>query len=266
MTWKPAIKKGLVVAGFDPSAGAGLLMDIKVFSSLGIYAAAIPSAMVVENTDTVRRIIGVKTSDVSSQLKIMLEYSHFDGLKIGMLYSIETTLLMREIIKEYGLRNIVLDPVLLSSSGAPLLKRNALNALISLFPLCTVITPNIAEASKITGIDIHDKKDMLRAARYFIDSGAQGVVIKGGHFVQKGLDLYMDRKQHAFLRSRVIRKDVHGTGCILSSAIASFLIKGHDKLEAVKLAKAITFKAINKSYRLSSSLKRHTSFEWIADS
>lgn len=257
MTGKSEIKKGLIIAGYDPSAGAGLLMDIKVFSSLGIYAAAIPSAIVVENTDTVKEIIGIKTSLVTEQLKIMLEYSRFNGVKIGMLYSAGTVKLIRETIEEYRLSNIVLDPILLSSSGTPLLKYNVLNVLHSLFPLCTIITPNVEEASRISGINIQDKNDMIRSAKYFINAGVQAVVIKGGHFVEKGLDLYMDRKQHVFLKGRVIDKDVHGTGCIMSSAIASFLIKGHDKLEAVKLAKAFTERAIKNSRRLSPSLKRY---------
>jgi hydroxymethylpyrimidine/phosphomethylpyrimidine kinase len=257
LTGKSGIKKGLIIAGHDPSAGAGLLMDIKVFSSLGIYAAAIPSAIVVENTDSVKGIIGIKTSVVAKQLKIMLEHSRFNGVKIGMLYSAGTVKLIGEIIEEYGLSNIVLDPILLSSSGAPLLQYDSMNAMLSLFPLCTIITPNIAEASKISGIDIHDKAGMLAAAGYFMDSGAGAVVIKGGHFVEKGLDLYRDGKQHVFLKGRDIHKDVHGTGCILSSAITSFLIKGHGRLGAVKLAKAFTERAIKNSRRLSPSLKRY---------
>ncbi len=128
------IKKGLIIAGYDPSAGAGLLMDIKVFSSLGIYAAAIPSAIVVENTDTVKRIIGVKESVVMDQLGLILDYTRIDGIKIGMVYSTETVHLILDTIKRHRLRNVVLDPILLSSSGTSLLKHAALNALHSLFP------------------------------------------------------------------------------------------------------------------------------------
>ncbi len=257
MTAEHPDKKGLILAGLDPSAGAGLLMDIKVFSAIGVHACAVPSAIVVENTDVVKQTAGVKISTVREQLGIILDYSAVNGVKIGMLYSAETIRLVIQTIKRYRLRNIVLDPVLLSSSGAPLLKRNARNALRSLFPLCTIITPNVQEVSALSGISIQNKDDMIRSAQYFLDTGAGAVVIKGGHFGQKGLDLYMDRKQHAFLKGRVIDKDVHGTGCIMSSAITSFLIKGYDKLESVRLAKAFTEKAIENSYKLSSSLKKY---------
>ncbi|MCL5277022.1 MAG: bifunctional hydroxymethylpyrimidine kinase/phosphomethylpyrimidine kinase [Deltaproteobacteria bacterium] len=251
------IRKGLIIAGHDPSGGAGLLMDTKVFSSLGIYAAAVPTAIVVEDTDRVQAVIGVETPDVGAQLRIMLRHVRFDGTKIGMLCSARTIELLVRTIERHNLRNVVLDPVLLSSGGVPLLGHRDSGALLPLFPLCTVVTPNVHEASALSGIRIRSRDDMVCAARYFMEAGAGAVVIKGGHFVQKGLDLYMDRKHRAFLEGTAIDRDVHGTGCILSSAIAAFLIKGYGAPQAVRLAKTFTEAAIKNSLRLSTSLKRY---------
>jgi len=253
------IKKGLIIAGFDPSAGAGLLMDIKVFSVIGIYASAVSTAIVIENADTVKDIIDIKASVVKEQLKIILESGSngISGVKIGMLYSTGTAKVIREIIEQYGLRNIVLDPILSSSGGKPLLKHNALDYIRTLFPLCTIITPNINEASVITGVKIKNKDDMILSARYFIDRGVQAVVIKGGHFIRKGLDLYMDKRRYVFLEGKIIHKDVHGTGCIMSTAITSFLIKGYGSLDAVKFAKKFTEEAMKKSFKPYSFSKRY---------
>ncbi len=257
------IKKGLIVAGFDPSAGAGLLMDTKVFSTIGIYAYAVPTAIVEENTDAVNRITAVNPSVFMGQLKILLEHSYVNGVKIGMLYHIKTAKLIKDILQQYSLKNVILDPILLSSSGTPLLKGNAKNTINSLLPFCTIVTPNITEASVISGIEIEDKDDMLRSAKYFIDKGAMAVVIKGGHFVQKGLDLYMDHKQYVFLEAKALNKDVHGTGCIMSSAITAYLIKGHNKLDAVKKAKLFTLDAIKHSRKISASLRRYVALPHI---
>lgn len=250
-------RQGLIIAGLDPSAGAGLLMDVKVFAAAGIHACAVPSALVVENTDRVRRTTAVDTATIRDQIGIILGSINIQGVKLGMLYSAAVIRLVMRAIKKYSLKNVVLDPILLSSSGSHLLEPGAVQALRSLFPLCTVVTPNIQEASFLSGINITDKDGLFRAARYFLDCGAGAVVIKGGHFTEKGLDLYMDRKRHDFLRGRVVRRDVHGTGCILSSAITSFLIRGYGTLESVRRAKTFTEAAMRNSRRLSSSLKRY---------
>ncbi len=250
-------KNALLIAGFDPSAGAGLLMDIKVFSAIGIYAFAVPTAIVEENTDTVNRITAVKPSVLMGQLRILLEYSDVNGVKIGMLYYDKTAGLIKDVIRRYKLKNIVLDPIISSSSGASLLEGNAKGAINALLPFCTIVTPNISEASAISGIEIGNKDDILRSAKYFIDNGAMAVVIKGGHFVQKGLDLYMDHKQYVFLEAKAVNKDVHGTGCIMSSAITAYLIKGYDKLDAVKKAKLFTLDVIKHSRKVSPSLRRY---------
>ncbi len=250
------IKKALIIAGHDPSAGAGLLMDMKVFSSLGIYAAAVPTAIVAENTDTVEAVIGMNPSDVKAQLRVLLKHIRFSGLKLGMLCSADIVRLIAQTIEDYPIRNIVLDPVLLSSDGVPLLQHGGAQALLRLLPLCTIVTPNIHEASALSGIRIRSRDDMVRSAQYFLDTGAGAVVIKGGHFVQKGLDLFMDRKRHAFLEGKAIQRDVHGTGCIMSSAMTAFLIKGQDRLGAVRLAKAFTETAIQDSRKISPLLRR----------
>lgn len=249
-------KNGLIIAGFDPSAGAGLLMDIKVFSAIGIYAFAVPTAIVEENTDTVKSITPVTPAVVRGQLGILLGNSRVHGVKIGMLSGRKTAQLVQETIRRYRLKNIVLDPVLLSSGGTSLFSGDIKSTMDALLPFCTIVTPNIPEASELSGREIKDKKDMMLAAEYFLDKGAEAVVIKGGHFVQKGLDLYRDGKRQIFFEAKALNKDVHGTGCILSSAITAYLIKGLDKPGAVKQAKLFTFAAIHNSRRVSPSLHR----------
>ncbi|MGB9735505.1 MAG: bifunctional hydroxymethylpyrimidine kinase/phosphomethylpyrimidine kinase [bacterium] len=251
------IRHGLIIAGFDPSAGAGLLMDIKVFSAIGVYAFAVPTAIVEENTDTVKRSIPIIPSVFEGQLRILLEYTHVDGVKIGMLSNSTIVEIIQKAVHKYKMHNIVLDPVLASSSGKPLFRGNIKEAFQKLMPLCNIITPNIPEASLISGIQILSKEDMILSARYFINNGANAVVIKGGHFVKKGLDLYMDQEQHVFLDAKPVNKDVHGTGCIFSSAISAYMIKGYKSLEAVKKAKTFTYNMIKKSIILSPRLKRY---------
>ncbi|MCL4469527.1 MAG: bifunctional hydroxymethylpyrimidine kinase/phosphomethylpyrimidine kinase [Deltaproteobacteria bacterium] len=249
-------KNGLIIAGFDPSAGAGLLMDIKVFSAIGIYAFAVPTAIVEENTDTVKSITPVTPAVLRGQLGILLGNSGVHGVKIGMLSGRKTAQLVQETIRRYRLKNIVLDPVLLSSSGTSLFRGDIKSTIDALLPFCTIVTPNIPEASILSGVQIKSKGDMMLSANYFLDRGAEAVVIKGGHFIRKGLDLYRDRKQHIFFEAKALQKDVHGTGCILSSAITAYLIKGYDKPGAVKRAKQFTFDAIKNSRRVSPSLHR----------
>jgi hydroxymethylpyrimidine/phosphomethylpyrimidine kinase len=250
-------KIGLIIAGFDPSAGAGILMDIKVFAKIGVYAFAIPTSLVEENTDVVKQIDTVKPSVFKGMLDILLKHSYIKGVKLGMLYNSSIAKLAMETLSYYRLKNVVLDPVLYSSSGAPLLKGNRKKIIHDLLPLCTIVTPNVSEASSLSGIQIKDKKHMLLSAQYFIENGAPAVIIKGGHFIQKGLDLYMDRKQYVFLEAKALLKDVHGTGCIMSSAIAAFLIKGYNSFEAVKKAKLFTYKMIKHGIRISPSLTRY---------
>lgn len=250
-------KHGLIIAGFDPSAGAGLLMDLKVFSALGVYAYAIPTAIVEENPDTVKKSTPISTYIIEGQLRILLGHSYVHAVKIGMVYSGKTVELIKKIILNYKLKNIVCDPVFIASSGKPLFRGNIKKAIKRLIPLCTIITPNILEASEISGIQIHDKKGMMLSAEYFINNGANAVVIKGGHFIKKGLDLYMDQKKSIFLEVKPINKSVHGTGCIFSSAIAAYLVKGFSPFEAVKKAKIFTYNSIKQSIRLSHDLKKY---------
>ncbi len=249
-------KNGLIIAGFDPSAGAGLLMDIKVFSAIGVYAFAVPTALVEENTDMVHGMTGIKPSVLKGQIDILLDHAPVAGVKIGMLCDKSTARLVGKILSSRRLTNIVLDPVLVSSSGDPLLRGSRKDSIHELLPLCTVVTPNIPEASVLSGITIRTRNDMLRAAQYFMSRGTAAVVIKGGHFSEKGLDLYMDRRRHVFLKAHPLHKDVHGTGCILSSAITAYLIDGYDTLDAVRKAKHFAYSALRYSRPVSPSLHR----------
>jgi hydroxymethylpyrimidine/phosphomethylpyrimidine kinase len=231
-------------------------MDIKIFSTIGVYAFAVPTAIVEESTDTVRSMTGMRPSVLRGQLDILLDHAPVAGVKIGMLFNMSTARLIGTILSRRRLTNIVLDPVLVSSSGAPLVRDSRKDSIRALLPLCTVVTPNIPEASDLSGITIRTKNDMLRAAHYFITRGTAAVVIKGGHFAEKGLDLYMDRRRHVFLKARRLRTDVHGTGCSLCSAITAYLIRGHAPLDAVRKAKALTHQIIRNSRTVSPALHR----------
>ena len=242
------MKKALTIAGFDPSGGAGLQADLKVFHSLGVYGLSVVSSLTAQNTRGVSSILPVSAEFVRKQLAVLLSDIKPDAVKIGMLYTEPNVKAVTDIIKKYSLRNIVIDPVILSSSGKRLAGRDTVTAIRKkIFPFCRVITPNIHEASFMTGIRIKTITDMEKAAICLKDYGPENIIITGGHLEQVAVDVFYDGNFH-YLKGNKISGEYHGTGCTFSSAITAFLAKGKSALNAAKLAKEFMNKAFRKSF------------------
>ena len=249
------MKKALTIAGFDPTGGAGIQADLKVFQAFGIYGLSVVSSLTAQNTEGVRGIMPVPGEFVKTQLSVLLSDLVPEATKTGMLYSESSVKALAYIIRKYSLKNIVVDPVMVSSSGKRLVEKNTPIALRNkIFPLCKVITPNIYEASVLTGIDIKTRADMEKAAVCLKGYGPENVIVTGGHLEGVALDVLYDGKMH-YLRSRKQEGDYHGTGCVFSAALTAMLAKGYSVLESAKEAKKFMGKALKKSFNAGRGMK-----------
>jgi hydroxymethylpyrimidine/phosphomethylpyrimidine kinase len=242
------MKTALTVAGSDPTGGAGLQADLKVFRSLAVHGFSVVSAITAQDTAGVDLISPVDRDSFEKQLRVLLSDIRPDASKTGMLYSAWAVEIVARMFKEFSLDNIVIDPVTISSTGASLVDEGTLDSIREkLFPLSKIITPNIYEASVLTGIVVESRNGMEEAARALKDMGADSVVITGGHLNNIALDLYYDGEFHA-VEGEKIRGEYHGTGCAFSAAIAALLALGHTPAEAVSRAKEFVHTAIKKAY------------------
>lgn len=244
------MKVALTIAGSDPTGGAGLQTDLKVFRAFNLHGLSVVSAITAQNTEGVDFVFPIEQDIFEKQLYTLLSDIRPNAIKIGMIYNTEAVEIVAEIIKKYSLFNIVIDPVTVSSSGKSLVSDGTLDKLRErLFPLSTVITPNIYEASVLTGIRIEDKNDMKESAKVLKDMGMKAAVITGGHLKDMALDLYYDGDFH-YIKSKKIEGEYHGTGCAFSSAITASIANGKAPLESVRCAKKFINKAIKKAYYL----------------
>lgn len=239
----------LSIAGSDPSGGAGLQADLKTFSACGCYGATAVVAVVDENTQGVTGVFPVPASFVRGQIKSVLDDIGADAVKIGMLHSSELIVMVKETLAEYNIRNIVLDPVMVATSGDPLLEPDAVDTLKNvLVPYARVITPNIPEAEILLGEKITSQAELTECARRLSQDGKVSVLLKAGHLSGAELaDVFYNAETGsiALLKSRRIDTvNTHGTGCTLSSAVAAFLARGYGLDEAVGNAKEYISKAI----------------------
>ena len=250
------MKIALTIAGSDPTGGAGLQADLKTFKAFGVYGLSVPAVLTAQNTEGVYDIYDLPPAFFSMQLNVILKDIRPDALKTGMLYSTDAIKIIAEKIKDYSLKNLVVDPVTVSSTGTSLIKNEALEAIkLYLFPVSKVITPNIYEASIFTGINIEDEDGMKRAAVMLKELGPEVVAITGGHLRDKTLDLLWDGKEILFLKGEKVEGQFHGTGCAFSSAITACLALGYDVKEAAVKAKEFVWEAINSSLTIGKGLK-----------
>jgi hydroxymethylpyrimidine/phosphomethylpyrimidine kinase len=250
------MKTALTIAGSDPTGGAGLQADLKVFNSLGVHGLSVAAALTAQNTIGVDAVLPVEARFIEAQLVTLLNDIRPDALKTGMLYSKEAVSVLVKIVRGFGLENLVIDPVSVSSSGRPLIEEGALDILKKeLFPLARVITPNIYEASALSGINIGDEKDMEKAAVILSKTGPEVVIITGGHLEDETLDLiYKDGRFHR-LRGKKVKGEFHGTGCAFSAALAASLAKGLSSLSAAQKAKEFVHGAILKARSIGKGMK-----------
>ncbi len=233
------MKKVLTIAGSDSSGGAGIQADIKTITAHKMYAMSAITSLTAQNTTGVYSILDATPEFVAQQLDCIFTDIVPDAVKIGMVSSRDIIHVIVEKLKQYQAKNIVVDPVMVSTSGSKLLSDDAISTLVGeLLPLGTVITPNIPEAEVLCGFSIHNQEDMVRAAKTITKNLQNAVMVKGGHLVSDAVDLlYENGEEHWFSAKRINNPNTHGTGCTLSSAIACELAAGHNLHESIKRAK-----------------------------
>ena len=246
----------LTIAGSDSSGGAGIQADLKTFSALGVYGASVIAALTAQNTRGVTGIHDVPPDFIAAQIDAVFDDLNVGAVKIGMLSQPATIAVVAQSLRRHKAENIVLDPVMVATSGAKLISDHAIDALRrELIPLALVVTPNLPEAAVLAGASVARNEDeMTSQARDLLICGAANVLIKGGHAAgAESVDLLIGTKLGTSVRlaaPRIATQSTHGSGCTLSSAIAAGLAKGLDLVAAVRAAKAYVTAAIAKADRL----------------
>lgn len=222
------MKTALTIAGSDCSGGAGIQADLKTFTAHKVYGMSVITALTAQNTQGVFGVFDIPADMVGQQLDAVFTDIYPDAVKIGMVYLPEIIAMIAEKLRQYEAKNIVIDPVMVSTSGHSLMEHSSISALKrDLLPLADLLTPNLSEASILSGIEIQNRKDMLEAAGLISQDFPGAVLIKGGHRSQDSDDLLYNQGQiHWYRGERIQTENTHGTGCTLSSAIASNLALG----------------------------------------
>ena len=239
--------KVLIIAGSDSSGGAGIQADIKTVTALGSYATTAVTAVTAQNTKGVKKITSIPTAIVQKQLIMILDDIGSHAVKIGMLHNAGVIKIVYKILKKYKLKNIVLDPVMIAKGGEKLISNSSIKHLKKLLiPLCTLVTPNIPEAEALTGYSILNKEDMIEAAKKILNMGSKSVLLKGGHLKSKMIcDILATRKGiKVFSKRKIKTKNTHGTGCTLSSALATCLSQRKNIVKSCKISLRYVDKAI----------------------
>ena len=248
---KRQIKTVLTIAGSDSSGGAGIQADLKTFTCCKVFGMSAITSLTAQNTTGVFKILDVSPEFLEEQIKAVATDIFPDAVKIGMVSSSELIEVIEKSIKSYGFKNIVIDPVMVSTSGFNLIQDNALSALEKLFPLASLITPNINEAEIISNTKIKSKSDIENAAKIIFQKFKTPVLVKGGHSLCDANDfLYSKNGGKWFFGKRIKTENTHGTGCTLSSAIASNLSKDIPLEKSIKNAKKYLTGALKKGLNL----------------
>ncbi|MBQ2614690.1 MAG: bifunctional hydroxymethylpyrimidine kinase/phosphomethylpyrimidine kinase [Clostridia bacterium] len=242
----------LTIAGSDCSGGAGIQADLKTMTAHKVYGMSAITALTAQNTTGVFAIQEVTPEFLAAQLDAIFTDIPPHAVKIGMVASAELVQVIAEKLENYGIKNIVLDPVMVATSGSKLIQTEAIAALTEkLFPLATLVTPNIPEAEVLSGIAIHNKEEMIAAAENMEQQYGCHVLIKGGHLKSGADDLLWTNGEGIWLcAKRVNNPNTHGTGCTLSSAIACGLAEGKSLYESVQSAKAYLLGALGANLNL----------------
>jgi len=249
----PVVPRALTIAGSDSGGGAGIQADLKTFVMLGVWGTSALTSITVQNTQGVTGVADVPAETVGAQIRAVAGDIGVDAAKTGMLSSKEIIEAAAAAIEEYGLPNVVVDPVFMSKHGHLLLRPDAVDALRSrIIPLATLVTPNLPEAGELAGFEVETKDDMAKAAAAILELGAGAVLVKGGHLEGVGADdLFADDTHEEWLSAdRVDTPHTHGTGCVLSAAITAHLARGDVLLDAVRKGKEVVTEAIRHGLEL----------------
>ena len=239
--------KILIIAGSDSSGGAGIQADIKTVTALGSYAMTAITAVTAQNTRGVKKITPIPTKNIQKQITMILDDIGANGVKIGMLPNVSIIQCVYSILKKYKLKNVVLDPVMVAKGGTKLINNNSIKYLKKLLlPLSNLVTPNIPEAEALTGYSISNKEDMIKAAKKILNMGSKNVLLKGGHSKNKMIfDILATKKDiKIFTKRRIRTKNTHGTGCTLSSALATCFSQKKSIVKSCQISLRYVNKAI----------------------
>jgi hydroxymethylpyrimidine/phosphomethylpyrimidine kinase len=248
-----AVPRALTIAGSDSGGGAGIQADLKTFAVLGVWGMSAVTSITVQNTTGVTGVADVPPEVVADQIRAVVTDIGVDAAKTGMLSTREIIGAVGAAVDEVGVRNLVVDPVFVSKHGDPLLRTDAVDALRRrIVPLATLVTPNLPEASGLAGFDVKTKDDMIQSAIAIRELGPHAVLIKGGHLEgTESDDLFFDGTSFEWLSAeRIDTPNTHGTGCVLSSAIASHLARGDALFDAVRKGKEFVTQAIRHALRI----------------
>ena len=244
--------RALTIAGSDSGAGAGIQADLKTFAALGVYGLSVVTAVTAQNTVEVAAIAEVPEEVVIAQIDTVLEDIGAHAVKTGMLSSTPIIQNTADRLEAWGIKHLVVDPVMVSKSGAPLLQPEAIASLKKdLLPFATIVTPNVPEAEVLTNRKISTPEDAEEAARVISAMGPDVVIIKGGHLKGPTIDLvYTNGEFIPMEGQRIDTKNTHGTGCTYSAAMTAFLAMGIETIEAIRLAKRFIENALTHSYAI----------------
>jgi hydroxymethylpyrimidine/phosphomethylpyrimidine kinase len=243
------VPRALTIAGSDSGGGAGIQADLKTFAALGVYGTSVLTAVTAQNTIEVTAIAEVPPEVVIAQIDTVLEDIGADAIKVGMLSSTPIIQNTADRLEAWGIPHLVVDPVMISKSGAPLLQPDAVASLKKdLLPFATIVTPNIPEAEVLAGRQIASPAHAQEAAKAIRALGPQTVIIKGGHLDGPPVDLVCHDGQYTPIESeRIDTRNTHGTGCTFSAAIAAFLALGVETMDAIRLAKLFVENAMRQA-------------------
>lgn len=244
-----AVPRALTIAGSDSGGGAGVQADLKTFQALGVYGMTALTAVTVQNTKGVTGYEELSPVTVEGQIRAVVTDIGVDAAKTGMLASAPIIQAVAEAVRETRVPNLVVDPVFVSKHGHALLRQDAVEALrTAILPLATLVTPNLHEAGGLAGFPVRTLADMERAGRAILDLGPEAVLVKGGHLPEEGAEvvdlLVAPDGVRRVAAERVDTPHTHGTGCVLAAAVAAYLARGEDLVEAVTGAKAFVTEAI----------------------
>ncbi len=245
------MKVALTIGGSDPTGGAGIQMDLKVFQALGVYGTAVITALTAQNTKVFKKIHSVSAEMIDYQFRVLLNDIKPYSAKTGMIYSEEALECIVKNIKKYKINNLIIDPVINSSTGRRLIQKKALKKLKEqLIPLSKAITANIPEAEILANMKINTRETILEAAKRIKEMGTEMVIIKGGHGQQKASDFLYDGKNLFVAEGEKFMGQYHGTGCAFSSAFVAFLCLGYEPEKALHASKNFVKNAIRNALKI----------------
>ncbi len=240
----------LTVAGSDSGGGAGIQADLKTFAALGVHGLCALTAVTAQNSRGVEGVLRIQPKMVSAQIKAVMEDMGCGAAKTGMLFDAAIIHQVARDVRRYGIKPLVVDPVMVAKGGHRLLRESAEKALrTELLPLAAIVTPNMEEAARLAGLEVGAIGEMKEAAKRIYDLGPRAVLVKGGHLNAGAVDVFYDGRKFLELAApRSKTTNTHGTGCTLSAAIAAHLALGSDLEEAVRRGKDYVSRAIRNSY------------------